>query len=100
MTEKKSRYDRNKPCPLGSSQEDWADFCDWVNEEGEYADLPSDKLVFPKTMYFISWNDEPPVILSVDPADENNETVSWFDRKVKEISKLPRSYFDSLINKK
>lgn len=50
----KEMYNRNNPPPIGNDQEAWADYCDWINREGDYANLNPDKLSFPKNFYFIT----------------------------------------------
>jgi hypothetical protein len=56
---KKERYNRNNPPPLGDNDvEGWQDYCDWINKEGKYENLPDDVISFPKSFYLISWNDD------------------------------------------
>ena len=92
-------YDKTKP-PFADSVEDWEDFCDYMNNEGEYANQEPGKPKFPKSLYFITTNEPDPQIDGISELEKFDETVSWFDRKLKEVSKLPKRYFDALINRK
>ena len=87
-----SKYDKTKP-PFADSVAEWEDFCDFMNKEGEYANPEPGKLRYCKNYFFITTDDGPVKLPGITETEKFDETVSWFDRKLKEALKLPKHYF-------
>ena len=96
-------YDKTKP-PFTDSVIEWEDFCDFMNKEGIYANPEPGKIRYCKNYFFITTNEGSPNIECLNDSEKLDINVSWFDHKIKQLSKLPAFYFNNMkheeINKR